>query len=212
MTSPIAGEPLRVLFVCTANICRSPLMEIEARRLAGDADIVFTSAGTHGLRAAPMDADMATVLPAGAAEAFRSRPIDTAILEQADLVLTAETSHRAFILEEHAHLHRKVFTLGQFVDTIAGLPDLHGRELVAAAGRRRTPPRADGDIADPYRRGTAAVEQAAGTVSSMLSVVVPRLVGDRCCSSSSRSPSSLSFWPGFSSASWSASPAWAAAP
>ena len=65
------------------------------------------------------------------------------------------------------------------VATIEAIPDVSGRELVAAAGRRRTPPRADGDIADPYRRGTAAVEQAAGTISSMLSVVVPRLVGDR---------------------------------
>lgn len=179
MTSPTADEPLRVLFVCTANICRSPLMEITARRLAGDADIVFSSAGTHGLEAAPMDADMATMLPAGAADDFRSRPIDAAVLAEADLVLTAETPHRAHILEEHAHLHRKVFTLGQFVATIQDIPDTSGRDLVAAAGRRRTPPRADGDIADPYRRGTVAVERAAGTISSMLSVVVPRLVGDR---------------------------------
>ena len=179
MTASLPSDPLRVLFVCTANICRSPLMEIEARRLAGDADVVFTSAGTHGLDAAPMYAAMTTVLPAGAADAFRSRHLDATLLEEADLVLTAETSHRTFILEEHAHLHRKVFTLGQFIDTIAGLPDVHGRELVAAAGRRRTPPRADGDIADPYRRGKTAVDQAAGTIASMLSVVVPRLVGER---------------------------------
>lgn len=179
MTSPIADEPLRVLFICTANICRSPLMEIEARRLAADAEIVFSSAGTHGLNGATMDADMATVLPAGAADGFRSRPVDARLLEEADLVLTAETSHRAHILDEHAHLHRKVFTLGQFVATVEDIPDASGRELVAVAGVRRTPPRADGDIADPYRRGTAAVERAAGTISSMLSVVVPRLVGDR---------------------------------
>ena len=179
MTAPNAGQPLRVLFVCTANICRSPLMEIEARRLAGDADVVFSSAGTHGLDAAPMDPDMAAMLTAGAADGFRSRPIDSALLEEADLVLTAETFHRARILEEHAHLHRRVFTLGQFLATIEDIPDASGRELVAAAGRRRTPPRADADIADPYRRGTAAVEQAAGTITSMLSVVVPRLVGDR---------------------------------
>ena len=178
MTSPDAGGPLRVLFVCTANICRSPLMEIESRRLAGDADIVFASAGTHGLDAAPMDADMATMLTAGTPDGFRSRRLDAALLAESDLVLTAERSHRTHILDEHAHLHRKVFTLAQFVATIEDIPDASGRELVAAAGRRRTPPRADGDVADPYRRGKAAVEQAAGTIASMLSVVVPRLVGD----------------------------------
>ena len=179
MSSPIADGPLQVLFICTANICRSPLMEIEARRLAGDADIAFSSAGTHGRVAARMNADMATVLPRGVADDFRSRPVDAAMLKEADLVLTAETAHRAHILEEYAHLHRKVFTLGQFLATIEDIPDASGRELVAAAGRRRTPPRPDGDIADPYRRGTAAVERAAGTISTMLGVVVPRLVGDR---------------------------------
>ena len=179
MSSPIADGSLQVLFICTANICRSPLMEIEARRLAGDADIAFSSAGTHGRVAARMNADMATVLPAGAADDFRSRHINAAMLQEADLVLTAEMSHRAHILEEHAHLHRKVFTLGQFLATIQDIPDASGRELVAAAGRRRTPPRPDGDIADPYRRGKAAVERAAGTIFSMLSVVVPRLLGDR---------------------------------
>ncbi|WP_309649444.1 adenylyl-sulfate kinase, partial [Nocardioides sp.] len=30
------GTPIKVLFVCTANICRSPFMELTARSLAGD--------------------------------------------------------------------------------------------------------------------------------------------------------------------------------
>ncbi len=41
-------HPLNVLFVCTANICRSPYMELTARHLAGDAAVTFASAGTHG--------------------------------------------------------------------------------------------------------------------------------------------------------------------
>jgi len=178
MSDAPTGQPLRVLFVCTANICRSPLMEITARALAGDAAIVFTSAGTHGLAAAPMDADMAAMLPPGASDGFRSRPLSAAVLEEAHLVLTAESVHRQHILEEYAHLHRRVFTLGQFKATIAELPDLSGHGLVEAAGVRRTPPRAADDVADPYRRGRVAVERAAGTITSMLSVVVPRLVGD----------------------------------
>ena len=42
------SEPLRVLFVCTANICRSPAMELIARDLAGPTPTSsFSSAGTH---------------------------------------------------------------------------------------------------------------------------------------------------------------------
>ena len=46
------ASPLHVLFVCTANICRSPFMEMAARELAGpDAAVEFSSAGTHGFDA-----------------------------------------------------------------------------------------------------------------------------------------------------------------
>ena len=167
---------MRVLFVCTANICRSAHMELTARELAGQGSgLLFTSAGTQGFLESPMDAVMAATLPDGSAESFRSRRLDAAALEEADVVLTAEASHRALILEEHPHLVRKVFTLGQFYTAIERHPELRGRALVEAVGRRRTPARAADDVEDPYRRGIAAAEAAAGRISTMLSVIVPRL-------------------------------------
>ena len=169
-------EPLRVLFVCTANICRSPHMELTARALAGaDSGVVFTSAGTHGFVDSPMNPEMAGTLDAGAADSFRSRRLDARLLAEADLVLTAEASHRTWILEEHPQLVRKVFTLGQFHAAVDQHPDLRGRALVEAVASRRTPARAADDVADPYRRGIAAAETAAGRISTMLSVIVPRL-------------------------------------
>lgn len=152
-------------------------MELLARELAGDADVAFSSAGTRGFDAQPVDPDMAATLSAGQDDGFRSRPISSSILAGADLILTAESSHRAHILEEHPELHRRVFTLGQFATAVAAIPDVEGRDLVAEAGRRRTPPRPDQDVADPYRRGRAAAQQATGTIRAMLSVIVPRLTG-----------------------------------
>ncbi|WP_246849932.1 arsenate reductase/protein-tyrosine-phosphatase family protein [Nocardioides xinjiangensis] len=176
-------EPLRVLFVCTANICRSPTMELIARDLAGDADIVFGSCGTHARDGHPMDAEVAPTLPPtlapGAGDGFRSRLLTAQLLEESDLVLTAESVHRQHILDDFPQLHRKVFTLGQFEATIADLPGLSGRELVEAAGQRRAPTSPDHDVADPYRRGRAAATTATGRITAMLSVVVPRLLGDR---------------------------------
>lgn len=167
-------EPLRVLFVCTANICRSAWLEQAARGLAS-AGIEFSSAGTHGFDAHPMDAVMSGTLDA-ADDDFRSRRLTREIIDQADLVLTAERSHRAFILEEHPQALRKVFTLGQFARAAEAAPDLRGRELIAAAGERRTAPRPEDDIDDPYRRGDAAATAAAGKMSTMLSVIVEALV------------------------------------
>lgn len=169
--------PISVLFICTANICRSPVMELTARAMAGaTSGVEFTSAGTQGFEAAPLNPDMALTMTPGLGDHFRSRRLTGSILEGADLVLTAESSHRSHILEEHPHLHRRVFTLGQFAATIGQIPDLTGRALLTEAGMRRTPPRLDDDVADPYRRGRAAAEKATGTITDMLSAIVPRLV------------------------------------
>ena len=171
--------PLRVLFVCTANICRSPYLEVSARALAGDSTVEFSSAGTHGFDAQPMNEPMVATLTSGSAEGFASRRLTREILADADLVLTAEATHRAFIVEEFPQHFRKVFTVGQFAATIGDHPDLHGRDLIAAAAARRTAARPEHDITDPYRRGESAAAAAADTMSRMLSVIVPRLVGDR---------------------------------
>jgi protein-tyrosine-phosphatase len=170
------GEPLEVLFVCTANICRSPHMEHLARSLAGhDPSVRFASAGVLGFTGEPMDQTMAATLPGGT-DGFRSRRLSAAMVASADLVLTAESRHRAAVLEEHPAAVRKTFTLGQFAAAVAASdPALHGRELVATIGAQRPAASAEHDIADPYRRGADAAQEAAGRISTMLSVIVKRL-------------------------------------
>jgi protein-tyrosine-phosphatase len=172
------SEPLRVLFVCTANISRSPFLELTARSLAGEGSgVEFASAGTHGFDARAMDEAMVPLLPSGAAAEHASRRLTREIMAEADVVLTAEAAHRTFILEEFPQHFRKVFTVGQFAASVADHPDLRGRALVEAAAARRTAARPEHDIADPYRRGDVAAATAADTMSRMLSVIVPRLAG-----------------------------------
>ncbi|MGB0189838.1 MAG: adenylyl-sulfate kinase [Nocardioides sp.] len=171
-------DPLKVLFVCTANICRSPFMELAARHLAGEAPIEFRSAGTHGFTDHAMNPEMAVTLePRGIAghEEFRSRPLTRAELDWADVVLTAEADHRRFILDDHPALFRKVFTLGQFVDSLTGQDGLHGRELLTAVGAHRTTASPELDVADPYRRGPEACERAATHIESLLRAALAAL-------------------------------------
>ncbi len=179
VTRPEPDEPpLRVLFVCTANICRSPFMELIARKLAGpDAAVEFSSAGTHGFRDHPMDDVMAATLPEGVAhDAFRSRRLSSQLIAQADLVLTAETTHRGFILDDHPQLFRKVFTLGQFAQTVRSMePGLTGRKLVASLSSRRGHAPAVLDVSDPYGRGPEAARASADKIEELLRIVVPAL-------------------------------------
>jgi sulfate adenylyltransferase len=175
--APGAGstsEPLHVLFVCTANICRSPFMEQTARALADKARITFASTGTHGLVSQPMNPEMAATLGTNDPE-FRSQAMTRDLVDRADLILTAESSHRTFVMEEHPHALRKVFTLGQFARVAQAEPGLRGRALIEAAGNGRTPTLPDDDIDDPYRRGNTAARAAAAKMSAMLGVVVAAL-------------------------------------
>ncbi|WP_341924208.1 adenylyl-sulfate kinase [Nocardioides psychrotolerans] len=174
---PEMDEPIKVLFVCTANICRSPYMELTARTLAGhDSGVEFASAGTHGFRDHAMDAAMATTLGAReiSSEGFLSRRLTQELIDDADLVLTAETSHRTFILDDHPRAFRKVFTLGQFAEAVGNL-DLTGRELLAAVAERRGTAEQRHDVGDPYGRGREAAEACGQHIESLLRVVVPAL-------------------------------------
>jgi sulfate adenylyltransferase len=154
-------------------------MELRARRIAGpDADITFGSAGTHGFRDSAMDTEMAQVLDAADRESFRSRPLTAELLHKADLVLTAEHTHRQFILDDHPAEFRKVFTLGQFAEA-ARATDLRGRDLVSYAGEHRGPADPTLDVPDPYRRGPEAAQACATQLQELLRVVVPALADAR---------------------------------
>jgi sulfate adenylyltransferase len=182
------ATPLKVLYVCTANICRSPYLELRSRQLQASEPsisdaLVFSSTGTHGFADREIDPPMADVLlerGARAADlgAFRSRRLSPAQIEEADVVLTADADHRDFVLEEMPAAFPKVFTLGQFAATIGRLdPGVHGRELVAAANKSRVAATSESDIADPFQRGAEAAAASAAQIEDLLRVVLPRLSG-----------------------------------
>ncbi|WP_151085395.1 adenylyl-sulfate kinase [Nocardioides cynanchi] len=172
-------DPLRVLFVCTANICRSPYLELRARQLLGpDSGVEVSSAGTHGFDASPVSDTMAAEFARHGTdvEAFRSRAATGELVDAADLVLTAEASHRTRLLEDRPAAFRKIFTLGQFVASAqAADPSLRGRELIEALANRRVAASPAHDIDDPYRRGPEAARRAAVTMEALLEVAVDRL-------------------------------------
>lgn len=171
---------MRILFVCTANICRSPYMELVARQRLGPASTVTVhSAGTHGFRDKAMDRTMATTLEEVDHEAFRSRALTGPMVRDADLVLTADRAHRQFVLEEFPATFRKVFTLGQFAEVVrrareAG-NEATGVELVRAATGMTGIAQVDADVADPFSRGPVAARACARQIDDLLDVVLPAL-------------------------------------
>lgn len=174
---------LNVLFVCTANICRSPYMELAGRALLPpDAELAFSSAGTLGFVDRGMDPTMAMAfgpdpeIGEAQIEAFRSRRLTPRLVTEADLVLTAEEEHRQFILLEQPAAFRKVFSLGQFATVVQRLESAPGGStLVDTVARTSGIAQIRADIADPYRRGARAAAECGRQIDDLLAVVVPAL-------------------------------------
>jgi low molecular weight protein-tyrosine phosphatase len=119
-----------ILFVCHANLCRSPLAERLARRAFDDAfgpagsAIATASAGIRGYDGAPMHRNSAQVLAECGVDAagFVSRTVSPAILMQADLVLAAGGEQRTACLTMEPGAVRRAFTLRQFARFAAAVP------------------------------------------------------------------------------------------
>jgi protein-tyrosine phosphatase len=99
------SRPIRVVFVCLGNICRSPMAERVAERAAADAgltNVEFSSAGTISEKFDdPMDRRAAAVLEERGYrihDHIASR-ITAAQLESADLVVAMEDSHVRSVLK-----------------------------------------------------------------------------------------------------------------
>ncbi|CAA9307379.1 MAG: Low molecular weight protein tyrosine phosphatase [uncultured Friedmanniella sp.] len=95
----MAERPVKVVFVCWGNICRSPIAERVAQRKAADAGLTgveFTSAATSTEELGePMDRRAAAVLRDRGyrSDGHVAHQVDAAEISGADLVVAMESLH-----------------------------------------------------------------------------------------------------------------------
>jgi protein-tyrosine phosphatase len=113
------SAPVRILTVCTGNICRSPVAE---RLLQAGLDQVVpggfevTSAGTRAMVGDPMQPISADIVRTfgGDPEGFVARQLSPKILRGVDLVLTMTSGHRGEVLQLDASFLKRTFTIREF--------------------------------------------------------------------------------------------------
>jgi protein-tyrosine phosphatase len=180
---------VKILTVCTGNICRSPVAE---RLLQAGLDQVFpggfevSSAGTRAMVGDPMQPLSGDIVRTfgGNPDGFVSRQLTGKILRSVDLVLTMTSGHRGEVLQLDASLLKRTFTIREFarmldvldgraggqpvpVETAGGDPlsantaFWRGLPARAASVRHLSLPAdsAENDIIDPYRRGPEVYRQ-----------------------------------------------------
>jgi protein-tyrosine-phosphatase len=128
---------MRVLFVCSGNVCRSPFAEVGLRRelaAAGHRGIAVSSAGTLGLRDRPPSRHAVQVARERGLDVsqHRSRPLHRGALRMADLVIVMELAHRQMIEDRWPEEAGKVRLLREYESPDGMAP---ARDLFDPIGR-----------------------------------------------------------------------------
>jgi protein-tyrosine phosphatase len=180
--------PARILCVCTANICRSPMTELLLRtglqqRLGTAAEVVsIESAGVQAREGQPIAEHAADLLAERGINAgdFRSRELTPELVMGADLVLCASREHKSTVIAMEPSARRTTFTVREFAWLLAeepvptGEPDVSARlrQLVTVAlGRRglQQPDRPeDFDLDDPYGKRKSEFKKAMTLLDEVL--------------------------------------------
>ncbi|OZG57173.1 protein-tyrosine-phosphatase [Bifidobacterium tissieri] len=91
---------MRIMFVCTGNVCRSPMGELMMKRYLAGSSIVVSSAGVKGLKSHPIHQSSAKLMTSVGIDssAFRSRPLTADMAQDSDLILCFEKEQRRDIV------------------------------------------------------------------------------------------------------------------
>ena len=147
-----------VLFICTGNVCRSPMAEGLLRHMAGDR-VKVASAGLGAGHGQPPSAHAIEVLGKEGIDIadIRSQPVSAHLLQQADYIFTMTRDHLDMLLLLFPEMASKTRLL---------------RFEEAAKGGRA-------DVTDPIGGTRATYESCKADIQRAMSHVIPLVTGEK---------------------------------
>jgi protein-tyrosine phosphatase len=178
---------VKLLAVCTANICRSPAIEGAVRKIAADRDaaIDVVSAGTRSSGGRPADPDTVAAARKAGFDLSKhvSQPLTPELIDDAELIVCAEIEHLGEVIRYREEAFYKSFLLLEFIDIVTIRHD--GDDVatwLARFSRQRSAQRVlqsaqRYNLADPYKRGKRRQEEAVATIADAADRLVEGWVG-----------------------------------
>lgn len=187
------GHVVKILSVCTGNVCRSPFAEqfLQAElRLVSPQQFLVSSAGTHALVGHGIDQGSALLLTESGFEAtaFAARQVSSELLEESDLILTMTREQRAWLLRQSPRILKRVFTVREFARALNYVVKHAGASVPRGADpatvsyrwaeicRQASFYRSDGgdldDVVDPYRSSEEVYIQMYDELVPALDIIV----------------------------------------
>lgn len=175
---PSDPAAVRILTVCSGNICRSPAAALLLAAAFGP-EVDASSAGTIALPGLPVVPEIAQLLADDQVPShhFRSRRLDERIIAQSDLILALTREHRSRVVSLVPQALRRTYTLKELArlgalavaaDELSDAPRTPAgrlRALTAVAARHRRPvPALEDDVEDPYGLDLADYRRSYGEI------------------------------------------------
>ncbi|MDY6914759.1 MAG: low molecular weight protein arginine phosphatase, partial [Candidatus Cloacimonadota bacterium] len=118
-----------ILFVCTGNICRSPMAEYYSKYLIDKENLSYR-VGSAGFMAEgyPISKNAFEVLREEKIDGARhiSRVLNKQLVESSNIILTMTAQHKFDLLELFPNCYNKVFTLSEFCGIASDIADPYG--------------------------------------------------------------------------------------
>ncbi|TPG34252.1 low molecular weight phosphatase family protein [Mycolicibacterium hodleri] len=166
---------MRILFVCTGNICRSPTAERLAVAYGARLELPAFTASSSGTRAVighAIHPEAAPVLEklGGNASDFVARQLTPRIASDSDFIVTMTRAHRDRVLELAPHRLHRTFTMNE----AALLITEHGARTVAdlAGLRPHLSARTLLDIPDPIGQGAEVFAAIGAQIADLVPVIL----------------------------------------
>ena len=153
-------KPKTVLFVCSGNICRSPMAEGFLKKMLRDRlgeasrEIQVLSAGLNAFEGYATGETFQVMRDEGVdLSTFRSKQLTLEMVEKADLILTMQRSHKFHVFALDPKARDKTITLKEF------------------SGETEKP-----GIADPYGGGINAYKACAEEIKGSLNKAFEKIL------------------------------------